>query len=130
MNRVFLCGRLTKPADVRMAGETKVVKYSLAVDRKVSKGEEKQTDFLNCVCFGKTADFAEKYLTKGMKIIVIGRIQTGSYLNKEGVKVYTTDIVVEEHEFAESKNGSGNPIGNADDGGFMTIDDKSSDLPF
>lgn len=130
MNKVILCGRLTKDPDVRMAGETKVAKYSLAVDRKVSKGEEKQADFLNCVCFGKTADFAEKYLSKGKKILVVGRIQTGSYLNKDGAKVYTTDIVVEEHEFVESKNSSENPPDNGGDGEFMKIDNNSSDLPF
>lgn len=121
LNKCFICGRLTRDVETR-DGDIKIAKYSLAVDRKGTKGEEKQTDFLNCVCFGKTAEFAEKYLHKGMKIIVIGRIQTGSYTNKEGQKVNTTDIIVEEHEFAESKKES-----NGD--GFMDVANVDN-LPF
>lgn len=127
LNKFLGCGRLTKDPEMRDAGEMRVAKYTLAIDRK---GKKEETDFLNCVCFGKTAEFAEKYLHKGMKIIIVGRVQTGSYTNKDGIKVYTTDIVVEEHEFAESKNSSENPAGNNGDGGFMAIDDKASDLPF
>lgn len=126
LNKCLLCGRLTKDVEVR-TGDTMVAKYSLAVDRKYSKGDEKQTDFINCVCFGKTAEFAEKYLKKGTKIIVVGRIQTGSYTNKDGQKVYTTDIVVEEHEFCESAQKSEQKP--ADDE-FMKFDGGSAELPF
>ena len=131
LNKVFLCGRLTKDAEVRSSGDTLVARYSLAVDRKYSKDNE--TDFLNCVCFGKTAEFAEKYLHKGMKIIVVGRIQTGSYTNKDGQKVYTTDIVVEEHEFCESKNSAtdvNSTNSNNADEEFMKFDGSSTELPF
>jgi len=126
-NRVFLCGRATKDPEIR-GDETKVARYTLAVDRKYSKNEEKQTDFLNCVCFGKTAEFAEKYVKKGAKLIVIGRIQTGSYTNKDGQKINTTDIVVEEHEFCESKSSESKETG---DGDFMDISEASkSEMPF
>ena len=127
MNKVVLCGRLTKDPEIRQSGEMFIAKYSLAVDRKVSKGEEKQTDFLNCVCFGKTAEFAEKYLHKGMKMLIFGRIITGSYTNKDNVKVNTFEIIVEEHEFCESKNNN-ETAGNGE-GGFMEIGDNSN-LPF
>lgn len=107
MNKVILCGRLTKEPDIRYsAGATQmcVAKFTLAVDRKFKKEGEASADFINCVSFGKTAEFAEKYFRKGTKILVSGRIQTGSYTNKDGNKVYTTDVVVEEQEFAESKS--------------------------
>lgn len=127
-NRVFLSGRATKDAEIR-GDETKVARYTLAVDRKYTKGEEKQTDFLNCVCFGKTAEFAEKYVKKGTKLIVIGRIQTGSYTNKDGQKINTTDIVVEEHEFCESK--SAETTSKQSDGDFMDISEATkSEMPF
>lgn len=100
MNKVMLMGRLTRNPEVKDAGETKVGKYRLAVDRRFKKDE---TDFINCVAFGKAAEFAEKYLKQGTKIVVVGRIQTGSYTNREGATVYTTDVIVEEQEFAESK---------------------------
>ena len=131
-NKVFLCGRATRDCEVKESGETKVARYNLAVDRKYSKGEEKQTDFINCVCFGKTAEFAEKYVKKGTKLIVVGRIQTGSYTNKDGQKVYTTDVVVEEHEFAESKSNSNNDdTPGTDDGDFMDIPKEvRDDMPF
>ena len=106
MNKVILMGRLTKDAEVRYSGETAVARYTLAVDRRFKREGEPETDFINCVAFGKQGEFAEKYLKKGMKIAVTGRIQTGSYTNKDGVKVYTTDIIVEEHEFCESKQGN------------------------
>ncbi len=132
-NKVFLCGRATRDCEVKESGETKVARYNLAVDRKYSKGEEKQTDFINCVCFGKTAEFAEKYVKKGTKLIVVGRIQTGSYTNKDGQKVYTTDVVVEEHEFAESKS-SGTQQENetvSKDDDFMDLTpEQKDDLPF
>ena len=109
MNKVILIGRLTSDPAIRYkTGEnaTAIGSYTLAVDRKYKRDGEPTADFLRCVCFGKAAEFAEKYLKQGTKIVVEGRIQTGSYTNKEGVKVYTTDIIVESQEFAESKNAS------------------------
>ena len=110
MNKVELMGRLTKDPDVKSAQDnsTSVTRYTLAVDRRRSKKtEEEQTaDFIGIVAFGSSADFAGKYFKKGMKVAVVGRIQTGSYTNKDGVRVYTTDVVAEDQEFAESK-GSG-----------------------
>ena len=110
-------GRLTRDPEVRYsAGDNAmaIARYSLAVDRRRranGAADDQTADFINCVSFGKTAEFAEKYLRKGTKMLVTGRIQTGSYTNKEGAKVYTTEVVVEEQEFAESKGGS-------DNGGF------------
>lgn len=109
MNKVILMGRLTRDPDIRYsAGEssTAVARYTLAVDRRFKRDGEQTADFINCVAFGRSAEFAEKYLRQGIKIAITGRIQTGSYTNREGVKVYTTDVVVEEQEFAESKNAS------------------------
>ena len=103
MNKVILVGRLTKDVEARYSGETCVARYSLAVDRKFKQDGQPSADFINCVAFGKSGEFAEKYLRKGMKVAIAGRIQTGSYTDKNGNKVYTTDIVVEEHEFCESK---------------------------
>lgn len=123
MNRVILIGRLTKDPEVRYSQEGKgVARYSLAVDRSF-KGEA-SADFINCVTFGKGAEFAEKYLAKGTKIAVVGRIQTGSYTNKEGRKVYTTDVIVESHEFCESKKAT-----ESDD--FADVpEDVGEELPF
>lgn len=104
MNRVVLMGRLTRDPDVHQSGETKVARYTLAVDRRVPKGQEKTADFISCVCFGKSAEFAEKYFKKGTQIAVSGRIQTGSYKNKDGATIYTTDVVVDDQEFAGSKS--------------------------
>ena len=124
MNIVVLMGRLTRDPEVRYAqgdNPLAIARYSLAVDRRQARnnnGDEQTADFINCVAFGRTAEFAEKYLRKGTKIAVTGRIQTGSYTNKEGVKVYTTEVVVEEHEFAESKNAAGNNDGGYSNGGF------------
>ena len=112
--------------------------YTLAVNRRIKKDDQQSVDYLPCVVFGKSAEWAEKYLRKGMKLIVSGRVQTGSYTNKEGKKVYTTDIFVEEQEFAESKSG-GNSGGDTGGGnssqigdGFMNIPDgiKDDNLPF
>ena len=115
MNKVILCGRLTKDPDVRYsqgAEPMAIARYTLAVDRRRgsrnSNGDEQTADFIQCVAFGKTGEFVEKYLKKGTKMLVTGRIQTGSYTNKEGVKVYTTEVVVEEQEFAESKHAASN----------------------
>lgn len=112
MNKVILMGRLTRDPDIRYSqGErsTAVARYTLAVDRRYSRSNdngEQTADFISCVAFGRSAEFAEKYFHKGIKIVVTGRIQTGSYTNRDGQKVYTTDVVVEEQEFAESKNAS------------------------
>ena len=110
MNKVILMGRLTRDPDVRYSqGEqaTAVARYTLAVDRRFKRDGDQQTaDFINCVAFGRSGEFAEKYFHKGIKVAVTGRIQTGSYTNQEGQKVYTTDVVVEEQEFAESKAAS------------------------
>lgn len=110
MNKVILMGRLTRDPEVRYsAGEnaTAIARYTLAVDRKYKQEGQQNADFIQCIAFGKSAEFAEKYFRKGMKIAITGRIQTGSYTNKEGQKVYTTDVVIEEQEFAEGKNASG-----------------------
>ena len=123
MNKVILMGRLTRDPEVRYSqGENPlaIARYTLAVDRRQSRsngGDEQNADFINCVAFGRSGEFAEKYLHKGTKIAVTGRIQTGSYTNKEGVKVYTTEVVVEDHEFAESRSASGND-GNSFNGGY------------
>ena len=109
MNKVILMGRLTRDPDIRYsAGEnsTAVARYTLAVDRRVRRDGEQTADFISCVAFGRTAEFAEKYFHQGIRIVISGRIQTGSYTNRDGVKVYTTDVVVEEQEFAESKSAS------------------------
>lgn len=138
MNKVNLIGRLTKDPDVRYAqgqNALAVARYTMAVDRK-SKQEGQSADFINCICFGKGADFCEKYLKKGIKIAVSGRIQTGSYTNKNGQKVYTTDVVVEEQEFCERKSGNTQPnpepapAGGYE--GFLNIPDDVEDeeLPF
>lgn len=135
MNKVILCGRLTRDPEVRynQSGNEQmcIARYSLAVDRR---GKDAATDFINCVAFGKNGEFAEKYLRKGTKIIVTGRIQTGSYTNKDGQKVYTTDVVIEEHEFAESKRSEGEQAPTpapVDSDGFMNIPDGiDEELPF
>lgn len=133
-NKIFLTGRLVRDPEVRYSqGEnaTCVARYTLASDRKYSKADDKQTDFINCVAFGKSGEFAEKYLKKGIKILVTGRIQTGSYKNKDGQTVYTTDVVVEEHEFCEGKKDSDASSNPANDEEFMTVPDgQESLLPF
>jgi single-strand DNA-binding protein len=121
MNKVILMGRLTRDPEVRYSqGETPlaIARYTLAVDRRFNRNSDENTaDFISCVSFGKTAEFAEKYYRKGTKIAVTGRIQTGSYNNKDGTKVYTTEVVVEEQEFAESKNAGSN--GGSNNGGYQ-----------
>ena len=112
MNKVILMGRLTRDPDIRYTqGENSmcIARYTLAVDRRFSRNgnnDGNNADFIPCVAFGKSAEFVEKYLRKGTKMAVTGRIQTGSYTNKDGVKVYTTEVVIEDQEFAESKNAS------------------------
>ena len=141
MNKVILMGRLTRDPEVRYSGgdnSMAVARYTLAVDRRIKKDGEQTADFISCVCFGKSAEFVEKYLRKGTKMIVSGRIQTGSYTNRDGQKVYTTDVIVEEQEFAESKGagsrstqGSEVPPSAAGADGFMNIPDGiDEELPF
>ncbi|SOB73862.1 Nucleic acid-binding, OB-fold [Anaerobutyricum hallii] len=142
MNKVILMGRLTRDPEVRYGtGEnsTAVARYTIAVDRRFKRDGEQSADFISCVTFGRSAEFAEKYLRQGTKIVLTGRIQTGSYTNRDGQKVYTTDIVVEEQEFAENKAAASNGgQGNysrlsaaADAEGFMNIPDGIDDeLPF
>ena len=139
MNKVILMGRLTRDPEVRYTqgdNAMAIARYSLAVDRRFKRDGEPDADFINCVAFGKSGEFAEKYLKKGTKVAVVGRIQTGSYTNKDGQKVYTTDVVVEEQEFAESKNsGSSDNNQSAPENkntDFMNIPDEieDSELPF
>ena len=147
MNKVILMGRLTRDPEVRYSqGEnpTAIARYTLAVDRRFNRNNDDQSaDFIGCVAFGRAGEFAEKYFRKGTKIAVTGRIQTGSYTNKDGVRVYTTDVVVEEQEFAESKNSSAGAEGGYTGGssrapessgagdGFMNIPDGiDEELPF
>lgn len=114
MNKVVLMGRLTRNPDVRYSqGErsTCVARYTLAVNRRFRRDGEPDADFINCVAFGRQGEFAEKYLKQGTKIVISGRIQTGSYTNRDGMKVYTTDVVVEEQDFAESKAAASNYSG-------------------
>ena len=138
MNKVILMARLTRDPDVRYSsgdGSTAVARYILAVDRRFHRDGDATADFIGCVAFGRQAEFTEKYLRQGTKIAITGRIQTGSYTNREGRKVYTTDVVVEEQEFAEGKNAErpreqgATPQTNTD--GFMTIPDGvDEDIPF
>ena len=145
MNRVILMGRLTKDPDIRYTqGERSmaIARYTLAVDRRGRRGQdnaEQQTaDFINCVAFDRAAEFAEKYFRQGMRVLVSGRIQTGSYVNQEGRKVYTTEIILDDQEFADSKGASGRgpeqrQVQGTDIGdGFMSIPDGIEDegLPF
>jgi single-strand DNA-binding protein len=148
MNKVILMGRLTRDPEVRYSqGENAlaIARYTLAVDRRFQRNSDQTADFISCVAFGRSAEFAEKYLKQGTKICITGRIQTGSYTNKDGVKVYTTEVVVEDQEFAESKNaaqnngssssdfsGGSRPTPSAASGdGFMSIPEGIEDeLPF
>ena len=147
MNKVVLVGRLTRDPEVRYSqgnNATAVARYAVAVDRRFKRDGEPTADFIPCVVFGRSAEFAEKYFRQGMRVSISGRIQTGSYTNKDGVKVYTTEVIVEDQEFAESKNAAS---GNSDGGyrpaerpapssaigdGFMNIPDGVEDegLPF
>ena len=136
MNKWEGIGRLTRDPEVRYtqgSNPMAIARYTLAVDRRIKKENEQSADFIPCIAFGKSAEFVEKYLKKGTKMAVVGRIQTGSYTNQNGQKVYTTEIIVEEQEFAESKNASSGGRNQApqqsqktqDDGldGFMNIPD-------
>ena len=147
MNKAILMGRLTRDPDVRYSqGENPmaIARYTLAVDRRFKRDGEQSADFINCLAFGKSAEFAEKYFKQGTKIAVSGRIQTGSYTNKDGVRVYTTEVIVEDQEFAESRAESEanrssfqsspapGPAPSIDAGdGFMNIPDGiDEELPF
>ena len=150
MNKVILMGRLTRDPEIRYSqgnDQMAIARYTLAVDRRFNRNGDQTADFINCVAFGRSAEFAEKYLHQGTKIVVTGRIQTGSYTNKDGQRVYTTDVVVEEQEFAESKSAAASNGGDssyaaytpsrpepsqAAGDGFMAIPDGVDDegLPF
>lgn len=146
MNKVVLMGRLTRDPEVTYSnganGQMAIARYTLAVDRKFKRDGEPSADFIRCVAFGKSGEFAEKYFHQGTKIVVEGRIQTGSYQDKDGKTVYTTDVIVEGQEFAESKSASESnsnvntqapPLPTPDnDDGFMNISDNVDDsaLPF
>lgn len=148
MNKVILMGRLTKDPDIRWTqgqNQTCVARYTLAVDRRTTNAQgQREADFLPCVAFGKNAEFAEKWLHKGIKIVIIGHLQTGSYTNREGQKVYTTDVMIEASEFAESAQKAQEGTQNAQTGGnwnndtgfvnegFMSIPEGADDagLPF
>lgn len=147
MNKVILMGRLTRDPEVRYSQGNDsmcIARYTLAVDRRQKQQDGRQSaDFIGCVVFGKAAEFAEKYFRQGTKIVITGRIQTGSYTNRDGQKVYTTDIVVEDQEFAESKAAAAEHTGNntagqqaapppvTDENGFITIPDGiDEELPF
>lgn len=141
MNKIILMGRLTRDPEIRYSqGENSMAvgRFSIAVDRKYQRDEDIKTDFFNCITFGKLAEFVEKYLKKGIKIVVTGRIQNNNYTNKNGEKVYSIQIIADEIEFAESKAAS--QRNNADNGqpsaldvtpdGFMSIPAGFDDLPF
>ena len=146
MNKIILMGRLTRDPEVRYStsgdNQLAIARYTLAVDRRFKRDGEQTADFISCVAFARSAEFAEKYLHQGTKVVVSGRIQTGSYTNKDGQRVYTTDVVVDDQEFAESKASAAsseaaytpsrsNPAAPAGDG-FMNIPDGVEDegLPF
>ena len=135
MNKFIGMGRLIRNPEVRYSqaeNSMAIARYTIAIDRRKTASQQENTaDFIPCVAFGKNAEFAEKYLVKGTKIVVTGRIQTGSYTNKEGQKVYTTEIMVEEQEFAESKSKSGETNSAGQNDSFMSIpDDIGEDMPF
>lgn len=143
MNKVILVGRLTRDPEVRYTqgeNQTAIARYTLAVDRRFKRDGEPTADFINCVVFGKSAEFAEKYFRQGLRVAISGRITTGSYTNKDGIKVYTTEVTVEDQEFAESKAESeanktsvhqATQTNTTTGGEFMNIpDDIPEELPF
>lgn len=145
MNKVIEMGRLTRDPEIRYSQGAEpicIARYMLAVDRKIRQEGQQNADFINFVAFGRQAEFAEKYMRQGMKMLITGRLQTGSYTNREGRKVYTVEVVAEEQEFAESKAAAAGSTGNAagqqatpppatDENGFMNIPDGiDEELPF
>ena len=135
INKAVIMGRLTRDPEVRYIKTQKdeemaIARYTLAVDRRIKQGGQQSADFISCIAFGKNGEFAEKYLKQGTKIAVTGHIQTGSYTNKDGNKVYTTDVVIEEQGFAESKKNSEEQPP-ASEEGFVNIPEGiENDLPF
>ena len=134
MNKFFAIGRVCAEPNIKYNDELAIAKYTLAVERRFKKDTENGADFIRCVAFGKSGQWAEKYLAKGKKIAIEGRIQTGSYENKKGEKVYTTDIIIENQEFVESKSeervipqATPEPV---PDDGFMEVPEDDSGLPF
>ena len=142
LNKVILMGRLTRDPEIRYSqgnDQTAIARFTLAVDRRYNRNGDQTADFINCVSFGKSAEFAEKYFKQGTKIVAVGRLQTESYTNKDGNKVYTTDVIVDEQFFAESKKSSSDDSNNQPAGrpspanaeGFMSIPEGiEDDLPF
>lgn len=134
MNKIILMGRLTRDPETRTGNGSTIARYTLAVDRRFKRDGEPDADFFNCTVFGKGAEFAEKYLRQGIKIVVTGRIQSDNYTNKDGQKVYSWQVIVDEQEFAESKNASGadsKPSDSKPSDGFVDIADGiEEDLPF
>lgn len=143
MNKVILVGRLTRDPEVRYTqgeNQTAIARYTLAVDRRFKRDGEPTADFINCVVFGKSAEFAEKYFRQGLRVAISGRITTGSYTNKDGIKVYTTEVTVEDQEFAESKaeseanktsNQQSVPTNASSGDGFINVPDGiPEELPF
>ena len=141
MNKIILMGRLTRDPEMRTSGSTQICRYSLAVDRRFRREGEPEADFFNCTAFGKSAEFAEKYFRQGTKILISGRIQSDNYTNKDGQKVYSWQVIVDDQEFAESKNASNASAGSTSSqprpdasnagSGFVDIKDGiEEDLPF
>ena len=136
MNKVILMGRLTKNPEIKYAGKDNdmaVARYTLAVNRRYKRDGEQEADFISCVTFGKSAEFAQKYLRKGMRIVIGGRISTGNYKDKDGKTVYTTDVIVEGHEFAQNKESNLSSEREKETGtnsdGFMNVPDDD-EIPF
>lgn len=137
MNKIMLIGRLTRDAEVRQSANNDnmaIARYTLAVNRPTKQNGEQDADFLNCIAFGKTAELAGKYLFKGMRVVVEGHVQTGGYTNRDGQKIYTTDVVVERQEFLEKRvdNGQSNhdTVGSNGDGYMNIPDGIDEELPF
>ena len=142
LNKVILMGRLTRDPEIRYSqgnDQTAIARFTLAVDRRYNRNGDQTADFINCVSFGKSAEFAEKYFKQGTKIVAVGRLQTGSFTNKDGNKVYATDVIVDEQFFAESKKSSSADSNNQPSSrispeiaeGFMSIPEGiEDDLPF
>lgn len=131
MNKLVLCGRLTRDPETRVGNGTTVTRYTLAVDRRFKKEGEPDADFFNCTTFGKAAEFADKYFKQGTKVIVVGRMESDNYTNKDGQKVYGWRVVVDEQEFAESKTAAqgDKPEPRKDD--YVKVDPAlEEDLPF
>ena len=130
MNCITLMGRLTRDPEIRTGNNSTVARYTLAVDRRFKRDGDPDADFFNCTVFGKSAEFAEKYFKKGTKLLIRGRIQSDNYTNKDGDKVYSWQVIVDEQEFAESKNASGATEATNSGDQFVEVPDNEEDLPF